>query len=126
MGKSPGHQKWPDHRVREEHESARMQVLVDGELVADSDDVIKVDEDGYPARYYFPRDAVRMDKLSASESTSECPFKGHARYFNLLAGHTTLKNAVWSYEDPYQEHADLERRLAFYSDKMPEIKVQFA
>jgi uncharacterized protein (DUF427 family) len=123
MSKSPGHQKWPDHRVREQAVSQRMIVSVHGEVVADSADVIKVDEDGSPPRYYFPRSDVSTGKLQPSDTTSECPFKGPARYFNLNVDDELLKDAVWSYEDPYDEHADLKSRVAFYDDKMPQIVV---
>ena len=124
MTQSPGHRKWPEHKIHEDHVGARMQVTVRGELIADSTDVIRVDEDGHPARFYFPREDVRMDKLANSDTETECPFKGHASYFNLNAGHVELKDAVWSYLEPYEEHADLQQRLAFYDDKMPEIEVR--
>jgi uncharacterized protein (DUF427 family) len=124
MTKSPGHQKWPDHTVRENRVGERMQVSVAGELIADSQDVIRVDEQGQPPRFYFPREDVDMDHLVNSDYESDCPFKGHARYFNLKAGHIQLKDAVWSYLEPYEEHADLQQRLAFYDDKMPEIEVK--
>ena len=124
MGKSPGHQKWPDHKVQENPLSQRIQVSVEGEIVAESDDVVKVEEDGHPPRYYFPRSDVRMDSLEPSATTSECPFKGHASYYNLTAGGKRLEDAVWSYEDPYDEHAGLEGRLAFYDDKIQEIDIR--
>lgn len=123
MGKSPGHRQYPDHKVAERHLSERMQVAVGSETIADSGDVIKVEEDGSPARYYFPRGDVDMKRLSASATTSECPFKGSAKYFGISAGGKELKDAVWSYEDPYEEHVALKGRLAFYDDKVPEISI---
>ena len=124
MSKSPGHQKWPEHQVREEQLQQPVEVEVEGVVIVHSTDVIKVDEDKYPARYYFPRSDVRMDKLERSESTTECPFKGTANYFDLNLGERSLKDAVWTYEDPYDEHRRLKNRLAFQDDKFAEIRVQ--
>jgi uncharacterized protein (DUF427 family) len=124
MSKSPGHQQHPEHRVAERHLDRRMTVSINGEVIADSRDVIEVDEDRSPARFYFPRSDVKMDKLQASQKTTECPYKGTARYFSISAGGKQLKDSVWSYETPYDEHLDLAGRVAFYDDKMPEIQVR--
>lgn len=51
MSKSPGHQKWPDHEVRETRMSQRVTAEIDGQLIADTADAIRVDEDGNPPRY---------------------------------------------------------------------------
>jgi len=124
MSKSPGHTKWPDHQVRESHMPEHVVALVNGKAVADSTDVIRVDEDGNPARFYFPRADVRMDQFQASATTTQCPFKGTARYFSLVAEGQMLKDAAWSYETPYDEHGDLKDRIAFYSDRMPVIEIK--
>lgn len=125
MSKSPGHQKWPEHRVQESHMDQRLRVEIDGETVADSSSVIRVDEDRYPARYYFQRADVKMDMLERSDTTSTCPFKGTAHYFHLKLGDKKFEDAVWTYEDPYDEHRELKDRLAFYDDKIPEIQLRF-
>jgi len=122
--KSPGHQKWPDHKVKESHLSGAAEVKVGGEVIAASDDVIRVDEDGSPARLYFPRSAVPAGRLEPSATTTRCPFKGTARYFNLRIGDATLGDAVWSYEDPYEEHDALKGRLAFYSENFPAMNIR--
>ncbi|WPH21191.1 DUF427 domain-containing protein [Variovorax paradoxus] len=124
MSKSPGHQKWPDHQVREEPLRQPMEVEVEGVVVASSADVIKVVEDKSPVRYYFPRTDVRTDKLKRSQTTTECPFKGTASYYSLNVGERQLDDAIWSYEDPYDEHQALKGRMAFYDDRLPEIHVR--
>ena len=124
--KSPGHQQWPDHKVEEEFLDHAMAVEVGGDTVARSNNVVRVKEDGHPDRYYFPRRDVIMSDLQPSATLTECPFKGEAHYFNLNAGGKTYKDAVWSYEDPYDEHRELKDRVAFYDDRIPEIHVRAA
>jgi uncharacterized protein (DUF427 family) len=124
MSQSPGHQKWPEHKIRETPVGERVTVELEGRILAESHNVLRVDEDGSPARYYFPRGDVRMDQLERSATTSQCPFKGTAHYFSLsAAGGGRLQDAVWSYEDPFDEHQALKDRLAFYDDKYRNIHV---
>ena len=123
MSKSPGHQKWPDHQVRETTVGQRMRVEIGGEVIADSADVIRLDESQHPTRYYFPRVDVEMNKLVRSSTTTACPFKGTARYFSVRLGDKTLEDAAWTYEDPYDEHVALKERIAFYEENIPGIRI---
>jgi len=124
MSKAPGHLEHPEHQVVETHVRARVQARVGDHVVADSDDVIQVNEDGYPMRFYFPRSDVKMELLQPTDTTTECPFKGTASYFALRANGATLDDAVWSYQDPYEEHEELKDRVAFYDDRVPEIEIR--
>ena len=126
MNKSPGHQKMPNHNVAQERVPETMMVEVNGEPIAKSADVIRVREDGNPDRYYFPRNDVRMKKLERTLTTTECPFKGTAHYFDINTNGRRLNDAVWTYENPYDEHLDLKDRVAFYDDKLPDIRVRAA
>ena len=49
-----------------------------------------------------------------------CPFKGHASYYSLAGG---PENAVWTYEEPYDEMLAIKEHLAFYPDKVDSITV---
>ncbi len=122
--KSPGHREHPEHHVNETHLDQRVKVEIDGRVVAESNDVMRVDEDGYPPRYYFPRTDVKMDLLTPSDTTTKCPFKGEAHYFDVQLGGTNLHDAVWTYEEPYEEHTALKDRVAFWDDKMKEISIR--
>jgi uncharacterized protein (DUF427 family) len=126
MSKSPGHRQLPDHSIVERPLRKRMQVTVDGELIADSTAVIQVEEDGSPVRYYFPRADVKMELLERSTMTTQCPFKGSANYFSIHVKDRKLKDAVWTYEDPYDEHLGLKERLAFYEEKAPGLSIRTA
>jgi uncharacterized protein (DUF427 family) len=116
----------PDHKVEEERVRETMRVEVSGETIAQSADVIRVKEDGHPDRYYFPRNDVQMNKLERTATTTECPFKGTAHYFNINTNGRKLNDAVWTYETPYEEHRNLKDRVAFYDDKIPEVRVRAA
>ena len=122
MTKSPGHRKTPDHQVKEVPVDQRYQVKVSGRIIAESKDVIRLEEDDHRPRYYFPRSDVRID-LHRTETTSECPYKGTASHFSIEVGETHLPEAAWSYEDPYDEHRALKDRVAFYDDKYAQINV---
>jgi len=99
---------------------ARIQVRFNGEVIAESDDSIKLEETGYDPVYYLPRGDVKMDRLTRTTHRTHCPFKGHASYFTLSNGRTA-ENAVWSYEEPYDEVRVIKDRLPFYPNKVDSI-----
>jgi len=90
----------------------RMQVRVDGILLADSTNTLELREHGYPPRHYFPREDVRMDLLTTSETTTYCPFKGHTVYFSLGES----RDVAWRCEEPVEGVEAIASRVAFYGD----------
>jgi uncharacterized protein (DUF427 family) len=95
-------------------EPARVRVLFEGHEIADSGDVLVLQEANYPAVRYFPRSDVAMAFLRKSDKTSHCPHKGEASYYTIVRDRQIIENAVWSYESPFPALSRIAGRLAFY------------
>ncbi|MEQ8665753.1 MAG: DUF427 domain-containing protein [Rhodospirillales bacterium] len=96
----------------------RIRAEVDGVVVGDSRRAIKLIERGHDDVYYFPKDDVRMDLLVPTDHTTHCPFKGNARYWSIQLEDRLIENAVWGYDEPYEEAAEIAGYVAFYGDKI--------
>jgi uncharacterized protein (DUF427 family) len=89
------------HRITTNPSERHIRVESKGEVLAESDRAIELHETGLPTRYYLPREDVRMDRLTSTDTTSHCPFKGDATYFSA----PDAEDAFWVYEDPSEEDA---------------------
>ena len=89
------------HRITTRPSEHHVRVEAGGQILADSHRAVELDETGLPTRYYLPREDVRVDMLTRSETTSHCPFKGDATYFSA----PQVKDAFWIYENPSEEDA---------------------
>jgi uncharacterized protein (DUF427 family) len=121
----PGWKKYPKHRITTKPAGVRVQIKFKGEVIADTRDAIQFEEThvGHvvaPVIYYIPRKDVKMDRLSRTSHETYCPFKGQASYYSFVNG---PENAVWSYEQPYDEMLAIKGLLAFYPDKVDTITV---
>jgi uncharacterized protein (DUF427 family) len=122
---APGFAKYPEHTISTRPAAVRVQVTFRGEVIADTRNALELREamgtgksTVAPVVYYIPRSDVKMERLVRSAHHTYCPFKGQASYFSLEDG---PQNAVWSYEEPYDEMAALKDLLAFYPDKVDSI-----
>ncbi|MDW3217229.1 MAG: DUF427 domain-containing protein [Acidimicrobiales bacterium] len=112
------HPRDPYRRVDALPSSRHVVVRVDGQVVADSPRPTILFETGLPPRYYLPVDDVRIDLLRESDTTTGCPYKGYARYWDLHLGDTVYEDFVWSYDDPLPESAPVKGLLCFYNEKV--------
>ncbi len=108
--------KYPSYRVDLEPNPQRVRAVFNGETVADSKQALVVRETAHKPIYYFPRDDVRLDLMERTDHHTFCPFKGEASYWTLRCGNQRAENAVWSYEDPFEEVAGLRDYMSFYGD----------
>lgn len=77
--------------------------------IARSDDTVVVE-----ANHYFPRADVDSQVLSASDTTSVCPWKGTASYHSLTVDGATNTDAAWYYPEPKDAAAEIRDRIAFW------------
>ncbi|MBS0536525.1 MAG: DUF427 domain-containing protein [Proteobacteria bacterium] len=117
--KQPG----PDHPITISREGKRVRVQFAGKTVADTTRALALKEASYPVVYYVPRADADMALLTRTAHGTHCPYKGDASYFTISGGGRTADNAVWSYETPFPAVAEIKDHLAFYPNKVDEIKV---
>jgi uncharacterized protein (DUF427 family) len=89
-----------------------MKASIDGQILAQSDDVVACD--GYQ---YFPRTAVRMDRLEKVEKTQNdlaCPHG--VQFYDVVVDGRRHPRAAWSYEKPQPKMAQVGGRFGFWED----------
>lgn len=86
-----------------------MKAIWNGQIIAESDDTIVVENN-----HYFPRAAVNEAFLEASDHTSFCPWKGTANYFSLVVDGQKNTDAAWYYAQPKAAAAEIAERVAFW------------
>jgi uncharacterized protein (DUF427 family) len=107
-----------DHPITIEPNPFRVTVTLDGDVLADSRNALTLKEAQYPPVQYIPRGDVDMSKLTRSEHTTYCAFKGDCSYYNLPGDEEHAVDAVWTYETPYPAVAAIEGHVAFYPDRV--------
>lgn len=86
-----------------------MKAVWNDTVIAESDDTVVVE-----GNHYFPVDAVLPETISDSDTTTVCPWKGTASYYNVVAGGETNADAAWYYPTPKPAAAQIEGRVAFW------------
>jgi uncharacterized protein (DUF427 family) len=110
--------KYPDYRVDLEAGSERFVARLGAEVVADSEAVLIVRETNLDPVVYFPRNDVHMELLERTDNETFCPFKGEASYWTVRTGEREEQDAVWSYEDPFDQVAGLKDYVSFFTDRL--------
>jgi uncharacterized protein (DUF427 family) len=113
----------PDHPITVEPSTSRIVVSVAGRVIADTKEALTLREAKYPAVQYIPRKDVDTLLLERTQHTTYCPYKGECAYYSIPAGGDRSVNAVWSYEAPYESVSRIRDYVAFYPDRVDEIKV---
>jgi uncharacterized protein (DUF427 family) len=106
-----------DHPIAIEKNPKRVLIKLGDLVLADTRSALTMREAKYPAVQYIPSTDVDMTKLTRTEHTTYCPFKGDCSYYSLPGGGEQTANAVWFYEAPFAAVGAIKDHLAFYPDR---------
>ena len=112
------HARDPYHRVDILDTSRHVKVLVEGEVVAETDRARVIFETGLPPRWYFPPEDVRSDLLVESDKHTGCAYKGFASYRSVKVNGHTEEDVVWTYPEPTRDFERITGYLAFFNERV--------
>jgi uncharacterized protein (DUF427 family) len=87
-----------------------MKAMWNGVVIAESQDTVVVE-----GNHYFPLAAVKREYLRSSSTTTVCPWKGTANYYDIVVGDRVNRDAVWYYDTPSPAARQIEGRCAFWN-----------
>lgn len=102
----------PFARIDVRRSDRHVRVDVNGATVAESTRPTALFETGLPVRWYLPREDVRMDLLTASDTRTTCAYKGEARYMSAEGA----SDVAWFYPDPLLDAVPVKDLLSFWRD----------
>jgi len=103
------------HPITIEPNPHRLVIRLDGVVVADTTHALTLREAHYPAVQYVPLGDVEPAYVRRSDHATYCPFKGDASYYDLVVDGREIKDAIWTYEEPYDYVGQIKGHVAFYA-----------
>ena len=86
-----------------------VQAIWNGTVIAESDDTVMVE-----GNHYFPPSSVKADLLEVVDTTTVCPWKGTASYYDIVVDGDRNAGAAWYYPDPKDAAAEIKDHVAFW------------
>ncbi len=88
-----------------------MKAVFGNTVIAESDATVIIE-----GNHYFPPGDVHTDYLRPNGDTYECPWKGHADYFDVVVGEEVAAGAAWTYPHPKPAAEEIAGHYAFWRD----------
>lgn len=83
--------------------------MFNGQTIAESDHTVLVENN-----HYFPPESVNKAFLKASDVTTHCPWKGDAKYYDVVVDGKTAEYAAWYYPNPKDAAKEIKDHVAFW------------
>lgn len=86
-----------------------MKAVWKGAVLAESQDTVVVE-----GNHYFPAESLQRAHFAPSEHSSQCGWKGTARYYDVIVDGERNARAAWYYPEPKPAAAEIAGRVAFW------------
>ena len=86
-----------------------LQAVWNGVVLAESDQTVKVE-----GNHYFPPGALNREYFTPSRTTTVCPWKGTASYYDVTVNGRTNRDAAWYYPEPRPAAGHIRDHVAFW------------
>ncbi len=80
-----------------------------GVVLAESDQTQIVE-----GNHYFPPESINKEYFQANSSTSVCPWKGTANYYDIVVEDKTNTGGAWYYANPKAAARQIKDHVAFW------------
>jgi uncharacterized protein (DUF427 family) len=108
---------------RVEPVTARIRVVVDGRVLADTRAALRVVETAGAPVYYLPPSDIVLERLRPVARTTVCEWKGTASYLDYDADGRHVPSIAWTYRDPAPGYEAIRDHLAFFAGRVDEAWV---
>ena len=86
-----------------------MKAIWNGKIIAESNETEVVE-----GNHYFPPASIKNEFLKDTSTTSICPWKGTALYYDVIVDKDTNKDAAWYYPNPSDAAKNIKNYVAFW------------
>ena len=80
-----------------------------GTVIAESDHTERVE-----GNHYFPPNTVKKEYFRESKTSTVCPWKGTASYYDVVVDGQVNPGAAWYYPQPKSAAANIKDHVAFW------------
>jgi uncharacterized protein (DUF427 family) len=81
-----------------------------GAVLAESDRTVQVEGNDY-----FPPESLNEEYFTDSSTTSTCPWKGVANYYDVVVEGKSNSDAAWYYPEPSSAAQEIRDHVAFWN-----------
>lgn len=113
------HPRSPYARVDTRRSSSSVRVEIDGVVLADAPNCVKLFETGLPTRYYLDRPYVDLTRLRPTDTVSSCPYKGTTSgYWSFDSEVGAHEDIAWAYDHPTNQVDGVAGMITFYNERV--------